>query len=146
MQRRKSTYRTAILELVNSRQDHFSASDVYDALRSDHPRISLGTVYRNLSLLAQNGNLNSFKAPDGVERFEAVTSPHIHFVCTSCGAIYDIHSESACSAIRQAVSEAGHIPTMAELQVTGLCQACSADRPDVGSPQDQLTGRPPQRR
>ena len=58
------------------------------------PRISLGTVYRNLNLLADIGEITKITTPDGGDRFDAVTNPHYHVICTSCGRVIDLEMES----------------------------------------------------
>lgn len=59
-------------------------------VRGDIPNISLGTVYRNLSVLVENGMLAKMELPGGVDHFEANTKRHYHVQCSVCGAIYDV--------------------------------------------------------
>ena len=73
-----------------TRTDHPTADTVYMNVRNDHPSISLGTVYRNLSLLADLGEIRRLRFGDGVDHFDADTSSHYHFVCTECGSIIDL--------------------------------------------------------
>ena len=56
-----------------------------------NPHISLGTVYRNLNLLADRGEILRLRLNDGVEHFDADTSPHYHFVCTECKSVMDLN-------------------------------------------------------
>ena len=88
---RYSKKREAILTAIRSSDAHPSAEWIYHTLKSTHPDLSLGTVYRNLLFFQQNGTIQSVGVVNGQERFDAVTAPHSHFVCTSCGAVIDLH-------------------------------------------------------
>ena len=78
--------RDAILQCVRSTATHPSADWVFEHVRSDVPDISLATVYRNLALFKDQGLIASLGTVKGVERFDGNTAPHVHFVCTGCGA------------------------------------------------------------
>ena len=80
---RYSKKREAILTAIRSSDAHPSAEWIYHTLKSTHPDLSLGTVYRNLLFFQQNGTIQSVGVVNGQERFDAVTAPHSHFVCTS---------------------------------------------------------------
>ena len=58
-------------------------------LKNSIPDLSLGTVYRNLGVLMQEGRVVSVGKVGGQERYDACTEPHVHFICTSCGRIHD---------------------------------------------------------
>ena len=74
--------RNAILECLRSTDTHPSADMVHDMLRPDHPDISLATVYRNLALFKKQGLIQSVATVSGIERFDANTNPHVHFICS----------------------------------------------------------------
>ena len=61
---------------------------IYQQLKPDHPKLSLGTVYRNLNQLADWGEIT--RMPFHVERYDADTSPHAHFCCDACGRVFDL--------------------------------------------------------
>ena len=86
-----SRQRESILEFLQGRDDHPTADTVYMNIRRIYPNISLGTVYRNLSLLASLGEIRRITCEDGAERFDAVTKPHYHVVCRRCGRVEDLH-------------------------------------------------------
>ena len=73
-----------------SRKDHPTAEIIYENVRKDFPKISLGTVYRNLSLLVEQGEAIKLPSVDGVDHFDGNTKPHYHFICNSCHRISDI--------------------------------------------------------
>ena len=88
-----SKQREALLTLLRSTRSHPSADWLYENLRKEFPNISLGTVYRNLSFLVEQGEVLSLKLGDGKEHFDGHTEPHYHFICTECGKVEDIFME-----------------------------------------------------
>jgi len=85
-----SRQREAIKEFMMTRKDHPTADIVYMNVRKEFPNISLGTVYRNLTLLSDMGELLRLRVGDGVDHFDATTTPHYHFICKDCGAVTDL--------------------------------------------------------
>ena len=77
-----SRQREAIKEFLMTRKDHPTADVVYSNVRDVFPNISLGTVYRNLTLLADIGEISRLRLGDGVDHFDADTTPHYHFTST----------------------------------------------------------------
>lgn len=125
-ERRFSHQREEIYQAVCGRQDHPSAEMVYRQLKTDMPRLSLGTVYRNLHQMAQEGRLRELPGP--VVRFDADTSPHTHVRCACCGQVADLADVPYDAELDRAAQAggwqvAGHI-----LVFTGLCPACAGRR------------------
>lgn len=89
-----SRQREAIKNFLMTRKDHPTADVVYSSVRNEFPNISLGTVYRNLSLLADLGEISRLRVGDGVDHFDYDTSPHYHFVCSKCGNVTDLDIDS----------------------------------------------------
>lgn len=85
-----SRQREAIKEFMITRKDHPTADIVYMNVRKEFPNISLGTVYRNLTLLSDMGELLRLRVGDGVDHFDATTTPHYHFICNDCGSVTDL--------------------------------------------------------
>lgn len=90
MARKHSRQRDMIMAFLMGRKDHPTADVVYMNVRKELPNISLGTVYRNLTLLADTGEIRRLRVGDGVDHFDADISPHYHFVCTECGSVIDL--------------------------------------------------------
>lgn len=122
---RHSRQREMIKAFLMTRKDHPTADVVYNNLRIQNPNISLGTVYRNLTLLADLGEIQRLRVGDGVDHFDADTSLHYHFVCTECGSVIDLKMESI-ENITEAASAnfdghiAGHMTYF-----YGTCASCS---------------------
>ncbi|MDO4436974.1 MAG: transcriptional repressor [Coriobacteriaceae bacterium] len=87
--RRNTRQRQLVLDAVQGRCDHPTAEDIYLAVHAVDDRISRGTVYRNLNLLAETGVITTVKTP-GVTRFDRRCDGHSHVVCTTCGAVADM--------------------------------------------------------
>lgn len=89
-----SRQRESIKEYLASTKEHPTADMVYTRVKEDFPNISLGTVYRNLNLLAEIGEAIKITTPDGGDRFDGCTAPHYHFFCTDCGSVLDLEMEN----------------------------------------------------
>ena len=103
-----SRQRESIRENLINRMDHPTADMVYSDIRQIYPNISLGTVYRNLALLSDRGEIARIHTKDGTLHFDRNTEPHDHFVCRSCGRITDIEAPSA-EEIKEEVKAANDI-------------------------------------
>ena len=88
--RRRSKKREAMLELLRSSKIHPGAQWIYDQLKPQFPDLSLGTVYRNIKILYDEGLIGSAGIINGEERFDGIPGPHAHAICTNCGKIMDL--------------------------------------------------------
>ncbi len=88
---KRSRQREAIQRCLMDCQDHPTAETVYLRMKDEFPNISLGTVYRNLSLLSDLGEIQKITASGGPDRFDGNVQPHFHFMCRSCGCVMDIN-------------------------------------------------------
>ncbi|MBR4759132.1 MAG: transcriptional repressor [Lachnospiraceae bacterium] len=86
-----SKQRDAIFSFLMTRKDHPTAETIYTCLKEENPNLSLGTVYRNLTLLTDIGQIRRLRLSDGADHFDADTSPHDHFLCMRCNAVMDVH-------------------------------------------------------
>lgn len=86
MQYRNTRQRKIVLEAVQEHHDHPSADQIYLEIRAKDPRISRGTVYRNLNILSGEGQITHVKVP-GADRYDCRTDFHYHLICTGCGAV-----------------------------------------------------------
>lgn len=121
-----SRQRDMIKEFLMTRRDHPTADVIYTNVKKRDPNISLGTVYRNLTLLADIGEIARLRVGDGVDHFDADTSPHYHFVCTECGGITDLRMQDMDGILEVAQSGfkghiAGHVTYF-----YGICPDCAA--------------------
>ena len=89
-----SRQRESIKACLMSRKDHPTADALYTSIREQFPNISLGTVYRNLNLLVELGEIRKLSCGDGTDHFDYDTAPHYHYVCRQCGRVMDIPMEA----------------------------------------------------
>jgi Fur family peroxide stress response transcriptional regulator len=89
-----SRQREAIKEFLMQTKEHPTADAIYMSIRESHPNISLGTVYRNLNLLVETGEVLKINGMDGSDHFDYNTNHHYHFLCTRCHKILDLEMES----------------------------------------------------
>ena len=97
-----SRQRQVIYNFLMTRKDHPTADVVYQNGRQVYPHISLGTVYRNLTLLADRGEILRLHVGDGVDHFDADISRHCHFICSCCGCVTDLSIDSLEDMLSQA--------------------------------------------
>ena len=81
--------RRIIVQALEGRTDHPTAEELYRELKGQGHDISLATVYRNLRALAREGKVMELHGKQA-DRFDPNTKPHYHFLCLSCGRIYDV--------------------------------------------------------
>lgn len=120
--RRYSRQRERIYQAVHASREHPSAQMVYDLLREELPRLSLGTVYRNLHQMAQEGMLQELEGPTA--RFDACLAPHAHIRCTCCGRVMDLSALEEPASVRSA-AQAGWQVERYSLMLEGICPACA---------------------
>jgi len=115
--------RNAILAYLRGTDTHPSAEMVHDMLKPDHPDISLATVYRNLSRFKDQGIIQSLGTVHGIERFDANTEPHVHFVCNCCTAVMDLHQMDAPQRLcGEAAQHIGGQVDFCQLMFFGTCR------------------------
>ena len=119
-----SKQREVIKTNLANRYDHPTAETVYLDVKNEFPNISLGTVYRNLSLLTELGEIQKISTCMGPDRFDGNPAQHYHFLCRKCGCVMDIDLENQ-DYLDNAASEVfpgsieGH-----SVQFYGVCPAC----------------------
>ena len=129
--RKHSKKRDAILDCICSTDTHPSAEWIYTRLKPQIPDLSLGTVYRNLSMFRAEGTIVSVGVVNGLERFDANTEPHVHFVCKCCGTVLDVGSiEVPLELTSSAETATGGRVHSCSLSFTGLCKSCQSSDQD----------------
>ena len=122
---RYSKKRAAILSAIQGTDCHPSAEWVYQTLKPSHHDLSLGTVYRNLIFFQERGDIRSVGVVRGQERFDGITTPHSHFICSRCGAVMDLSQIELADHLDRDVSEQyGLMVDYHELSFHGVCQTC----------------------
>ena len=124
---RLTTQRQIILEELGKVTSHPTANEVYDMVRKRLPRIGLGTVYRNLELMADSGIILKLEVGGTQKRFDATTEPHYHIRCTSCGKVDDIAMEVQGQINLAAEKASNYIILGHHVEFSGICQECAKE-------------------
>ncbi len=125
--RRQTRQRHLVYEAVASTDTHPTAEWVHERVRREMPRVSLGTVYRNLQLLVGQGRLRAWNRGRAT-RYDADIDPHDHFVCQVCGLLLDIErAPEAISSEKRLKARGHHIDTRV-LEFLGVCRDCRRRR------------------
>ena len=125
MPHRNTKQRSLVLDAVRSRDDHPSADEIYLDVRREDNRISRGTVYRNLNVLAESGEITHVKVPSA-DRYDLRMDCHYHCFCTSCGAVFDAPIPYHEEYDRQVEEETGFQIQRHRTIFEGLCPKCRA--------------------
>ena len=119
-----SRQRESIKASLMSRHDHPTADALYASIREEFPNISLGTVYRNLSLLSDLGEIKKLASFGGADRFDGRVEPHCHFMCTECGCVIDLETEDMQDIMKRAGEHFNGIITDCSARFFGMCEDC----------------------
>lgn len=124
---RNSKQRDTILKIVRESDDHPTADMVYSRARISISNISLGTVYRNLNLLSEQGLIKKFKIVGDNERFDKTIVMHSHFVCSHCGKVIDIMDENIREFINELSEKTDSLIERYEVSLLGMCSHCQLE-------------------
>lgn len=123
--RKNSRKRQALLEALCKTKEHPTAEMLYNVLKPEYPELSLGTVYRNLGVLMQEGLVISVGHVNGQERYDATVEPHTHFVCRKCHSVMDLELPDKVSGMYAEIDrDYGCQVEGYALTINGLCPVC----------------------
>lgn len=120
---RETRQRKVVFESIKNTQTHPTADWIFEQVRNSVPKISLGTVYRNLSVLKEEGLVREIYGNDRRAHYDATTTPHAHFICSECGGIWDVHSQIDID-WRSLKELVGCDVAEQRLEFVGACGAC----------------------
>ena len=124
---RLTTQRQIILEELAKVKTHPTASELYDMVRKRLPRIGLGTVYRNLELMAENGMILKLEVGGTQKRFDATTDTHYHIRCSNCGKVDDIDTPVLDELVREAAASSSYQVLGHHVEFSGICPGCQKE-------------------
>ncbi len=116
--------RQAVLEVVQASREHPDAARVFETVRETVPNISLGTVYRSLEALALEGHLIRIQQPGQATRYDARLDGHYHFICDSCGEVFDVMLELPDLSGVASKALSGFKVQKNKVEFHGVCQSC----------------------
>ncbi len=121
---KRSKQRERIFQVLTTTRLHPTAEWVFENVREQIPHISLGTVYRNLSVLKQQGKIRELDFGEGLKRYDAFTDPHYHFVCDECGVVKDLEVPPKTDLNERVKSFIPGVVRTHRLDYFGLCTDC----------------------
>jgi Fur family ferric uptake transcriptional regulator len=121
---RLTKQRQVILDEVRRSHSHPTATEVYEKVRQQIPKISLGTVYRNLDRLAEVGKIRKLELGDKQKRYDGELAGHHHARCAGCGRLVDVPADAVPELDPDACSVDGFRITGFRLELLGLCSRC----------------------
>lgn len=142
MKARNTVQRQLVLEAVQ-KLHHPTAEDVYGMIIKDHSNVSRATVYRNLNLLADAGQIRRVQLLDAAIRFDGSLTDHYHAQCRSCGKVLDVMGETCLGSLGDALKEQGFDVETKEVLLRGLCADCKRHVMETGRHSNAFQGENP---
>ena len=140
MDTRSTIQRSLVLEAVREVHGHATADEIYHHITSKYPTVSRGTVYRNLNLLAEMGEIRRVEVPGGADHFEHKSPPHYHVRCIKCGKIFDVDMPFITDLEKNIRDRRGFEFLSHDIVFQGICPACRADEPEADLSDDRPSG------
>ena len=125
MKKRNTVQRALVLETVKELRRHATADEVYDTINKKHPDISRGTVYRNLNLLSDAGEIRKVEMPGGAALYDHLRQEHYHAKCAKCGRVFDVEMEFISDLEKNIINAHGFEYTGHDIIFKGICLECN---------------------
>jgi Fur family peroxide stress response transcriptional regulator len=116
--------REAVFQVIQERDDHPSASDIFEAARRRLPSISYATVYNSLRYLKDAGLVHEISFGDSASRYDRETHRHDHAICNDCGKLVDFDLPDAAKLMQAAARKSHFQPSSVHLTLRGRCPEC----------------------
>ena len=121
---RMTRQRTVILEELRKVVTHPSADEIYEMVRKRLPRVSLGTIYRNLEILSENGEIQKLELGCTLKRFDGIAKNHYHIRCIHCDRVVDAPGDFDV-AVNHDLKNATDFKIIGhKLELIGICPEC----------------------
>lgn len=124
MNKRSTTQRSLVLEVVKELQCHATADEIYTTIAKKYPHISRGTVYRNLKHLSDIGEIRKMEMPSGADRFDHECHEHYHARCVKCGRVFDVEMDFITDFEKNIKDTHGFEITGHDVFFKGICLEC----------------------
>jgi Fur family ferric uptake transcriptional regulator len=122
-ERRMTSQRKAVLEAVIAHGNHPTADDVFYLVKRRLPGISLSTVYRNLGVLAEQGEISAVRGPCSELHYDHNAHHHGHVYCEVCGSVTDVEFCAGDLSVLASLVDSGYL--IGTLYLTGICAGCA---------------------
>lgn len=117
--------RRVILQVIKESDEHMTAEEIFMLAKQQLPKLALGTVYRNLGLMVESGEVLLITLPEQPNHYDKTTKEHDHFRCTECGRLYDMPYINVMDVLSK---ELGMDVTGYHLSAEGICNKCKKAR------------------
>ena len=125
MERRNTIQKELVKNAVFELKSHVTADEVYEFIKKNHPTIGKGTVYRNLKILSDEGEILKVEIPDGPDRFDFTLKKHYHIVCIKCGVVLDV-DVPVISQLEEKINTKNSMQILGyDILFKGICSSCS---------------------
>ena len=124
--RRDTKQKRVILEELGKVKTHPTADSVFKMVRKEMPTVSFGTIYRNLSLLKNEGKILELTCGKYSSRYDGDTNPHYHLFCLDCKGVFDIESPTLKGLDKEMSNETGFIIKYHRINFYGQCKQCKS--------------------
>lgn len=122
---RMTKQRKTILKVLKNTDSHPTADEIYEEVKKEIPNISLGTVYRNLNLLADKGKIIVINYANDQSHYDGNTENHYHFRCNNCGDVFDLELDLLDKKVNNKVENNTNFKVENHrLEFYGLCPSC----------------------
>lgn len=124
MIRRNTIQKELVLNAVKDMRSHVSAEEVYDYISQTYSSIGKGTIYRNLSILSEEGQIRKVNIPDGSDVYDHLLHEHYHIRCRNCGKVEDLYLNMPADLKELVQKTKGFEIETYDLVFKGLCPNC----------------------
>ena len=131
MARRNTIQRSLVLAAVNKLHCHATADEVYGEIKKEHPTNSRATVYRNLNLLSELGEIRRLEIPGSADRFDHISRNHCHVKCRICNRVFDVDMDFVAGLESGIRDTRGFDFTGYEIIFHGVCPECKKQQNSV---------------
>ena len=128
MDRRNTIQKNLVLNAVRELGCHATADEIYNHIAELHPSISKGTVYRNLGILADMGEIRRIEIPGAADCYDHICERHFHVRCLKCGKVFDVDTEAMPDLFKSIRDAHGFEFLDYDIVFKGICPECSTDK------------------
>ena len=124
---KRSKQRDKVYQALKRTRSHPTAEWIHEQVRGELPHVSLGTVYRNLHVLKDQGKIRELDFGEGSRRYDAFLEEHYHFVCERCGKVSDLTVATQTDLNERVKSSVDGVVRSHRLDFFGICSNCLSD-------------------
>ena len=110
-----------IIDILKSKRHHLTADEIYMYAKEKMPNIAMGTIYRNLNILADNNEIKRVSLPNMADKFEWNIDKHDHLICITCGEVSDFKISEIEKVLKHNIKNM----TSYNMSVNYMCDKCN---------------------